>query len=297
MGSFKDLTGQTFGVLQVLERDTTPRDGKPRVYYKVKCLNCGNEYSVRADGLKRNPDHCIKCKYLNLVGKTYNSLTVIAPTFRVDAVGHKYWLCKCNECGNTKEILGTHLVESKQITCGCKQYELIATAERDDITGQKFGKLTAIEYDKIKSYKNHTCWICQCECGNYCSVYLGNLKNGHTTSCGCIHSIGEYKIRQILLKEKIQFVTEYSFKDLPQRRFDFAIFKNQQLYCLIEYDGKQHFEYVNTWHKTEENFLAAITRDEEKNEYCRKNNIKLYRIRYDESLEKRVQEIITEINS
>lgn len=29
-------------------------------------------------------------------------------------------------------------------------------------------------------------WLCECECGGVSEVNTGNLKNGHTKSCGCI---------------------------------------------------------------------------------------------------------------
>lgn len=52
-----------------------------------------------------------------------------------------------------------------------------------DLTGQKFGLLTVI--DKAGSSSNATYWRCLCECGNTVKVSGGNLKTGHTTSCGC----------------------------------------------------------------------------------------------------------------
>src|ERR1700722_1457131 len=54
-----------------------------------------------------------------------------------------------------------------------------------DISGHKFGLLTAIKIDDQRM-SPHTYWICQCDCGNTCSVYLGNLRRGHTSSCGCV---------------------------------------------------------------------------------------------------------------
>ena len=54
-----------------------------------------------------------------------------------------------------------------------------------DITGQKFGRLTAL-YRLHNYHKNHTYWLCVCECGNLAEVYLGSLRKGLTTSCGCL---------------------------------------------------------------------------------------------------------------
>lgn len=49
-----------------------------------------------------------------------------------------------------------------------------------DLTGQKFGRLTAVKY----LGKSH--WLCKCECGNEKDVFVGHLKDGHTKSCGCL---------------------------------------------------------------------------------------------------------------
>lgn len=55
-----------------------------------------------------------------------------------------------------------------------------------DITGQKFGRLTAL-YKLHNCHKDHTYWLCICECGNLTEVNSGNLRNNHTRSCGCLN--------------------------------------------------------------------------------------------------------------
>lgn len=50
---------------------------------------------------------------------------------------------------------------------------------REDITGQLFGRLTAI------SYAGDRKWNCLCECGASTVVYTQQLKNGNSKSCGC----------------------------------------------------------------------------------------------------------------
>ena len=146
-----------------------------------------------------------------------------------------------------------------------------------DITGQKFGKLTALEC-VIKNQKVY--WKCICECGNICMVSRNNLKNGHTQSCGCInYSIGEQNIANLLKENNIEFKKEYIFSDLPKRRYDFYLPKFNR---LIEFDGTQHIEFKNHWYQTEEEFLEAQNRDIEKNNYALINNISLIRIPYSE---------------
>lgn len=56
-----------------------------------------------------------------------------------------------------------------------------------DISNQVFGRLTAIEPDKTIQ-KRGTYWKCQCSCGKYVTVLLGNLTQGRQLSCGCLQS-------------------------------------------------------------------------------------------------------------
>ena len=54
-----------------------------------------------------------------------------------------------------------------------------------DLTGQKFGKLTVLKYFGPDKDRGAT-WLCRCECGNMPVVRGGNLRNGHSKSCGCV---------------------------------------------------------------------------------------------------------------
>lgn len=52
-----------------------------------------------------------------------------------------------------------------------------------DITGQKFGRLTAL--NRIHAIKGHTYWSCSCDCGEFVNVRIDALLGGVTNSCGC----------------------------------------------------------------------------------------------------------------
>ena len=53
-----------------------------------------------------------------------------------------------------------------------------------DITGQKFGMLTAIM--PVDKYRGSTMmWLCDCDCGQQAVVLIGNLRKGNSKSCGC----------------------------------------------------------------------------------------------------------------
>lgn len=53
-----------------------------------------------------------------------------------------------------------------------------------DLTGQRFGKLTALRVEEKTEYRKIK-WRCVCDCGNETVVFACNLTRYHTTSCGC----------------------------------------------------------------------------------------------------------------
>ena len=58
----------------------------------------------------------------------------------------------------------------------------------NDLTGQRFGKLTVIERaSKPEGVKGTAIyWLCKCDCGNEKIIRGSNLRNGMTQSCGCL---------------------------------------------------------------------------------------------------------------
>lgn len=54
-----------------------------------------------------------------------------------------------------------------------------------DISGQRFGRLVAIEPVAERKY-SQVVWRCRCDCGNKCFVASDNLSKGNTQSCGCL---------------------------------------------------------------------------------------------------------------
>ncbi len=56
-----------------------------------------------------------------------------------------------------------------------------------DITGQRFGRLVAIEQCG-RSRHGAVEWLCRCECGSEIRVVGYSLRNGDTKSCGCLRT-------------------------------------------------------------------------------------------------------------
>lgn len=111
-------------------------------------------------------------------------------------------------------------------------------------------------------------------------------------------SKGEEKIAKLLKSARIPFKQEVSFYDLKNLkgnllRFDFAIFKNNKIVFLLEYDGEQHFHQVSHFQKTIFNFMQARENDRIKNAYCLRKNIPLIRVPYWDYEDLTLEKILT----
>lgn len=70
--------------------------------------------------------------------------------------------------------------------------------QRLDLTGKKFGRLTAIALSRIAPAPSGTrhFWKCQCDCGKVMEINKFRLTSGKTKSCGCLRR--EVTIRQFV---------------------------------------------------------------------------------------------------
>lgn len=98
------------------------------------------------------------------------------------------------------------------------------------------------------------------------------------------NSKGEQKIINLLRRGGFQFQQELTFSDLRGARellrYDFGVYKNGKLACIIEYDGLQHFQYTPFFHKNKLGFQRQKEMDVQKNKYCLIRHIPLIRIPY-----------------
>lgn len=107
-------------------------------------------------------------------------------------------------------------------------------------------------------------------------------------------SRGEQRIRKILQENLCNFVEQKTFeglKDQKPLRFDFSLEFNGKVICLIEFQGEQHFKPVD-YFGGKEGFKTLQKHDIMKNQFCKKNNIPLFYIRYDDDLDEKINSII-----
>lgn len=280
----EDLIGRKFNHLTVIQYDEVRSIKEKRSYWVCQC-DCEQHttFSVLQYNLKSN--NTTKCKYCradNLTGKTFGRPTV---TERVIVNNHVEWNAEC-ECGNTIVVSGVSLRSGHTRSCGCLQKEHASKLNYDDITGQKFGRLTAIKRSDKKDSSGNYYWFCDCSCGtkNH-EVNAKNLRLGKTTSCGCVMSKGEEKIAEILSGVSARFVKQHSFDDCifssgKPARFDFAVLNTDgSVGYLIEYHGEQHFVSRGKFF-TEDRVSDIKKRDDFKLSYCKEHGIPIIYLDY-----------------
>lgn len=124
-------------------------------------------------------------KYLHLIGKKFNQLTVIdvAPHQK----GRAHILCKC-DCGNIKSIRKDCLLSGGTPSCGCtrklKYYDKRIKKTFEEFIGNKYGLLTVLSHSFTKNHNPY--FLCLCDCGKEANVRKDCLIDGNTQSCGCL---------------------------------------------------------------------------------------------------------------
>ncbi len=296
----KDMIGYRSGRL-VVEKEIEPKrdpSGRPRRQFLCLC-DCGNETTALAEvlisGNKRScgclgKEITSKRQEKNLIGQTFGRWYIESEAFRDNQGIH--WNAVCS-CGNKGTPTTSNLLKGVSTSCGCYNKEQTSLRERKDLTNQKFFMLTAIEYIGIDEY-NNCLWRCKCDCGNEIVTTAGRLLGGQIISCGCLRSKYERMIEDVLISKNIFFKKEKYFKDLKHINylfFDFCIIDHDNNIHLIEYQGKQHYVDCGEFGR-----LQREITDQMKKDYCSKNNIPLYEIRYDSNVEDELNKIIAHVN-
>lgn len=128
----------------------------------------------------------------------------------------------------------------------------------------------------------------------YFRVPLDRFISGNQEHPWFNQSKAETVIERWLVKNNITHNRQYTFTDcrkVKELRFDFAIFKDNKLRTLIEYQGIQHYEAVEHFGGGEKLKIQKVN-DKIKRDYCRDNKIPLLVIPYWDF--KKVHDVLTE---
>lgn len=200
-----------------------------------------------------------------------------------------YSLCKCRQCNETTRYILNHELKKYALNnspCKVCSRHKWAEANRQIKIGDIFTKLIVIGDGGYQNQRHYS--ICKCECGNVVKVKDNALLTENTKSCGCLTSIGENKIIQILKDNNYIFshdciIPEFLKETGKKCRFDFIIYNEDgTIKCIIEFDGRQHFFGPDTsfWGHSTMSLEDIQNNDKIKNEFCIKHSIPLYRIPY-----------------
>lgn len=122
---------------------------------------------------------------VDITGVRFGRLVAIEDSGERCKNGHHMWTCKC-DCGNETKVFKHDLKTGNTRSCGCLHNESLGKNRAMDITGKRFGKLTAIRPMDERVNKN-VVWECQCDCGGKKIVAVRLLNYGSVKSCGCLN--------------------------------------------------------------------------------------------------------------
>lgn len=295
-----DITGQRCGSL-VAQKEIEPwilPDGRKQRRYECLC-DCGNTCCVRVNDFRSGKSTSCGCKrnkanhdrmFEDLTGQTFGRLTVVRRVedhITITGTKRVSWLCKCT-CGNYCVVTAISLKSGNTKSCGCYKSESIHKRCMINLVGQTYGHLFVLAYHHTE--KKVPYFLCLCDCGNVCIVSSGHLRSGHTISCGHISSKMEDDVNTYLINNRYEFIIHQTFPDLYYRdylSFDFGIYQNKKLVGLIECQGRQHYDDVGAFGRKQREITDPMKKD-----YCTKNNIPLFEIRYDDDTISKLKEIL-----
>lgn len=112
---------------------------------------------------------------------------VLGRSWREDGVTISEWTCDCGATGRSAQAM---IRQGQKRSCGCLVADTRVVPPPKDLTGRRFGRLTAIERTSRKLAKTGGYfWLCRCDCGTMKEVHVSSLsRDGGTRSCGCLHA-------------------------------------------------------------------------------------------------------------
>lgn len=181
----------------------------------------------------------------------------------------------CPKCYGTPKKTREQFIEEAETVHGKGTYDYSLTDYFDNKT-----KVKIICHEKDANGKEH-------------GIFLKRPDHHISGKQGCPickQSRMETETNTILKKFGIAFEEQKTFNWLGKLRLDFYL---TDLNIAIECQGLQHFEPVEFF-GGEESFNEIIERDRRKKQLCEANNVPLFYIRYDENVEERLQQILSE---
>jgi len=269
------------------------------------CSNCNEKYDATINHRTRenNPTSCPYCD-----GKKVcfgNCLATLRPDlacqwhptknetltpFDITCFSNKkvWWLCPdCNESYNTIIANRTNM-ESGCPFCAGKKVCLgncLATLRSDVAKEWDYDQNKELTpFDVTLNSGKKVYWICS---NNSEHKWKARICNRTRKNCptGCpecrvyYHEILCREIMKEIFNKDFNKYRDITLKNKNNRSLELDCY-NEELKINIEYDGEQHFRFVNGLHKNMERFKNGQENDLIKDQWCKDNNILQIRVSY-----------------
>jgi hypothetical protein len=196
----------------------------------------------------------------------------------------------CHKHGRFEQEYTSHLLGAGCPKCSSEINGYKSRLTTDEfINNAKKVHSNKYDYSKVEYFKNDRKVTIICpKHGEFRQTPASHMKGGGCPKC--CESRGETKIRLFLEKEKIHYIPQKKFDGCRNKHklpFDFYL---PDINLCVEYDGVQHFQHVKCF-GDEINYYKQRMRDKIKRDFCKKNNIRLIRIKYNEDINKKLSQI------
>lgn len=188
MTALRDLTGQKFGKLLVLERveDYVFSSGRKCTRWLCQC-DCGEKVFVNGNALVTgNTISCGCSRYAEtLVGQRFGKLFVLDRVKKqACSSGNKSskFLCQC-DCGNIVEVRRDHLLSGRTSSCGCNSHPIKHGLLKSRLYGIWVGmknRCYNINSTYYKNYGGRGITICDDWHYDFISFYNWSIANGYS---------------------------------------------------------------------------------------------------------------------
>ena len=242
----KISSGRQFGRWMVIGGNISAGNGERK--WLCRCV-CGTERYVLersllyggslSCGCLRKEKALLATSY-DLTGKQFGELTVIKKLGTVGKDRAIRWLCKCS-CGAEYEVPGTLLKTGKRTHCSADIHKKNAYK---DVTGEKFGRLTALYVAKRYAKGGSVIWHCKCDCGNEVDVSYNSLMYSNLKSCGCQKKEHDQKLASYLTHVAGTSIDMLKSKKIPTDNttgYKGVYFVRGKYIAKIVFQKKQYF--------------------------------------------------------
>lgn len=257
----------------------------------IKCLDCGRKIQYRNSYLFSNKKNhlCIQCHYKRK--DTIENEKIIIERLKNKAdnihffmenrkgIRHNKVVFTCKNCGRVNEKEVANFLKQKFDCSYCEGQKEgkdtdIFTREMNEKYGENFSLLS--EYVNSKTDVTIKCN----KCGFIRKMKPNSfLVSGYCPKCGDKESKGEKYIKKYLDSHNIEYETQKYFRDwnIGIHYFDFYI---PEYNYIIEFHGRQHYGYVDFFHKNQEDYEYRISKDKIKKEEALQHGLNYISIKY-----------------